>query len=69
MLKCEIIKFEAQDIVTSSVAGPYCHCHNQAGEIICKGGASYNSQHHVLEYHDDGDAKVVCAHPNHTCGR
>jgi len=36
MLKCEIMKFEAQDIVTASL----CACHNAAGEVICN---AYNS--------------------------
>lgn len=45
MLKIEIIKFEAQDVITTSDAGPTCICNNSCfydatGHLQCIGHRS-----------------------------
>lgn len=38
MLKIEVIKFEAQDVITASVAAPTgCICRNEAADGVCYG--------------------------------
>lgn len=73
MLQCEIIKFQAQDIITSSIAvieapeNP-CQCWSaKQGKHICR----VDNGRHIWKtvYYDDGaKGEWSCTSTEHSCG-
>ena len=62
MLKIEIMRFQAQDIITTSVAN--CACVTANGPIC----DPVKGKGHVIGY-DANNGDIYCNAANHTCGR
>ena len=62
MLKIEVIKFEAQDVITASTANANPNC-------ICDLGGGCTGASHVVWVSANGTANQVCTAAPHKCGK